>query len=140
MSLRAAPGQTYRVKLCDRCALTRPGRADNELSAADLAWRASDHDATTLLAAFQDGSWTPSAGELEFAADLARMPWTESSLRTALRETSNLVYAGRLVRALDNNALVVLQHVPADDRALHAPRRLVDALADRWEGPPLGAA
>ncbi|MFD7094064.1 hypothetical protein [Streptomyces xanthophaeus] len=66
------------------------------------------------------------------------MPWTETSLATALRETSDLVYAGRLVRALDNNALIVLRRVPADDPALHSLRRLVDVLAG--SRGPLGAA
>ncbi|MGW9369620.1 hypothetical protein ACWGVR_06320 [Streptomyces xanthophaeus] len=56
-------------------------------------------------------------------------------MRTAVREASRLVYAGRLLRALDNNAIVVLRHVPADDLALHPLRRLIDALAADWERP-----
>ncbi|WP_129593432.1 hypothetical protein [Streptomyces sp. C] len=59
-------------------------------------------------------------------------------MRTAVREASNIVYAGRLLRALDNNAIVVLRHVPPDDRALHSLRRLVDVLATEWERPPGG--
>ncbi|MFF4324583.1 hypothetical protein [Streptomyces sp. NPDC001568] len=81
---------------------------------------------------------------MEFAAGLARMVWTEESMRTAVREADNLVYAGRLLRALDNNAIIVLRHVPADDLALHSLRGLIDVLATGgepgWGGYPPGAA
>ncbi|MFF5808698.1 hypothetical protein [Streptomyces sp. NPDC012746] len=65
-------------------------------------------------------------------------------MRTAVREVDSLTYAGRLARALDNNAITVLRHIPADDRALHSLRRLIDVLAAGAERPPgghpLGAA
>ncbi|MFF5809486.1 hypothetical protein [Streptomyces sp. NPDC012746] len=65
-------------------------------------------------------------------------------MRTAVREVDGLTYAGRLLRALDNNAITVLRHIPADERALHSLRRLIDALAAGAERPPgghpLGAA
>ncbi|MFE5521510.1 hypothetical protein ACFQ9Q_27880 [Streptomyces virginiae] len=104
---------------------------------ADLAWRVLERDVSHLLTAHQQGHWAPSDGELEFAAGLARMPWTEESMRTALREVNDLVYSGRLARALDNNAIVVLRHVTADDRALHSLRRLIDLLATEAEQPSL---
>ncbi|MFF4321149.1 hypothetical protein [Streptomyces sp. NPDC001568] len=65
-------------------------------------------------------------------------------MRTAVREADNLIYAGRLLRALDNNAIIVLRHVPADDPALHSLRRLIDVLATGgepgWGGYRPGAA
>ncbi|EFL20005.1 predicted protein [Streptomyces sp. C] len=138
VTFRPASGPSRRVGLCAYCQVGRPGRERDELGPADVAWRALERDATRLLTAHEQGHWTPSDGEAEFAAGLARMPWTEESMRTAVREASNIVYAGRLLRALDNNAIVVLRHVPPDDRALHSLRRLVDVLATEWERPPGG--
>ncbi|MFK0045921.1 hypothetical protein ACIQU4_17695 [Streptomyces sp. NPDC090741] len=97
-----------------------------------------ERDVTHLLAAHGQGHWIPSDGELGFAAGLARMPWTEESMRAAVREVDNLVYAGRLLRALDNNAIVVLRHTAADDLALHSLCRLIDALAVEAERPSDG--
>ncbi|MEV7729099.1 hypothetical protein AB0P15_30870 [Streptomyces sp. NPDC087917] len=57
-------------------------------------------------------------------------------MATAVREVDHLTYAGALLRALDNNAIIVLGHTPADDLALHSLRRLVDILATQAEQPP----
>ncbi|MFE5808356.1 hypothetical protein [Streptomyces sp. NPDC056491] len=40
---------------------------------------------------------------------LARMPWTPQEVATALCEVDNLTHAGRLARALDHNAVIVLR-------------------------------
>ncbi|MER6393701.1 hypothetical protein ABT236_35245 [Streptomyces sp. NPDC001523] len=60
-------------------------------------------------------------------------------MRIAVRDADNSVYAGHLLRALDNNAIIVLRHVPAGDRALHSLRRLVDVLATEAEHLPGGS-
>ncbi|MFF3015390.1 hypothetical protein [Streptomyces sp. NPDC057939] len=143
VTLRPGFGPARRVRLCEHCHRGRPGRQHDELGPIDIAWRALDHDASRLLTAYEQGLWVPSGGEVEFAAGLARMAWTEESMRTAVRDACNLVYAGRLLRALDNNAIIVLRHVPADDPALHALRRLVHVVATGGEAPwghPSGAA
>ncbi|MFD3940695.1 hypothetical protein ACFWSF_37660 [Streptomyces sp. NPDC058611] len=133
-------GPARLVSLCAHCQLGRPSRKHDELGPADLAWRVLERDTTRLLTAHGQKHWTPSAGESDFAACLARAPWTEESMRAAVRDADDLVYAGRLLRALDNNAIVVLRHVPADDLALHSLRRLVDVLATEVERPPGGRA
>ncbi|MEU7067199.1 hypothetical protein [Streptomyces sp. NPDC046161] len=97
-----------------------------------------ERDATSLLTAYETGLWSPDREELQFAGALARMAWSQESMRTALREVNNLAYAGRLARALDNNAVVVLQQVPADDPALFSVRRLVDVLARAADRPQAG--
>ncbi|MFD8789451.1 hypothetical protein [Streptomyces vinaceus] len=139
VTFRAGFGPPRLVSLCSLCYLGRPSRKQTDLGSADLAWRALEGDVTRLLAGHEQGLWNPSDGELEFAAGLARMPWSEESMRTAVREAHSLAYAGRLVRALDNNAIVVPRHVPADDRALHSLRRLVDLLATEAERPREGS-
>ncbi|MFF3088822.1 hypothetical protein ACFVRB_27835 [Streptomyces nojiriensis] len=145
VTFRPGFGPPCLVSLCSLCCLGRPSRKQTELGSADLAWRALERDVTRLLAGHEQGLWSPSNGELEFAAGVARMPWSEESMRTAVREAHSLACSGRLVRALDKNAFVVLRHVPADDPALHSLRRLVDLLATEAErsrggGLPPGAA
>lgn len=105
---------------------------------ADLAWRVVEHDAATLFAAYQELRWVPCRGELEFAAGLARMSWTEESMRAAVRDADSRVVGGKLVRALNRNAYFVLRHVAATDPALRSLRRLVDVLATAAEQPPGG--
>ncbi|MFD5575255.1 MULTISPECIES: hypothetical protein [Streptomyces] len=103
---------------------------------ADLAWRVVERDATTLLAAYEERRWLPYGGELEFAADLARMPWTEESVRAAVRDADDTAYAGKLVRALEGgSAYLLLRHVAPDDPAVRSLRRLVDVLATAAEQP-----
>lgn len=136
VSVRVPAGPLRQVFLCAFCHTVRPGRAFTRLGPADLAWRALERDATDLLTAYQQGFWAPRLPELEFAGAVARMPWSQDSMRTALLEADNLVYAGRLARALDNNAVVVLQYVPADDPAFHSLRRLIGVLAAAAERPP----
>ncbi|MFD5892229.1 hypothetical protein ACFWHQ_40665 [Streptomyces sp. NPDC060334] len=57
-------------------------------------------------------------------------------MATALREVDNLTCAGRLARILDDNAVIVLHQVTAEDPSLYSLHRLVDALAAAAEGPP----
>ncbi|MFF5809496.1 hypothetical protein ACFY8A_40060, partial [Streptomyces sp. NPDC012746] len=78
------------VSLCALCASGRPGRRRPELGPADLAWRVLERDTTRLLAAYEQEQWIPSDGELEFGAGLARMPWSEEAMRTAVREVDSL--------------------------------------------------
>lgn len=89
--------------------------------------------------------WLPYRGELEFAAGLARMAWTEESVRAAVREADDTVFGGKLVRVLEGgSAYLLLRHVAAADPALYSLRRLVDVLATAAErsqgGHPEGAA
>ncbi|AWZ06866.1 MULTISPECIES: hypothetical protein [unclassified Streptomyces] len=112
---------------------------------ADLVWRAVERDATTLLSAYEERRWIPYQGELEFAAGLARMPWTEESMRAAVRDADSTGIDGKLIHALESgNAYLLLRHVAPDDSALHSLRRLVDVLATAAEqprgGPPGDAA
>ncbi|MGW7064620.1 hypothetical protein ACWGHM_39805 [Streptomyces sp. NPDC054904] len=122
--------------LCAPCRLHRPGRRQPGLGPADLAWRRLERDVARLNTAYERDRWIPSADELEFTAGLARMPWTEQTIRTALREAGNSVRIGRLARLLNGDAITVLRHVSADDPALHALRRLVDVLAAEAERSP----
>ncbi|MFK0203457.1 hypothetical protein [Streptomyces lavendulae] len=128
-----------RVALCEPCHSGRPSRGKMDMGPADLAWQVVECDATTLLAAYKERRWLPNRGELEFAAGLARMVWTEESVRAAVRDADDTVFGGRLVHALEGgSAYILLHHVAADDPALHSLRSLVDVLATAAEQPPGG--
>ncbi|MFD3870245.1 hypothetical protein [Streptomyces sp. NPDC058623] len=116
--------------------MRRPGRRQPGLGPADLARRRLERDIARPNTAHERTQWIPSEDELEFAAGLARTPWTEHAIRTALREAGDSVRVGRLARLLDANAITVLRHVNADDPVLHALRRMVDVLAAVAERPP----
>ncbi|MFI7359890.1 hypothetical protein ACIBTP_38900 [Streptomyces avidinii] len=76
---------------------------------------------TALLAAYEQRRWLPHQGELEFAASLARIPWTEESVRSAVRDADDTVYAGKLVHALEGGSVyLLLHHVAPDAPALHS--------------------
>ncbi|MFE2129151.1 hypothetical protein [Streptomyces amritsarensis] len=113
MIFQPAVDPARKVALCARCHSARPSREAKRLGPADLAWRVLERDVTSLLTAYEDGRWIAQTGELEFAAGLARMPWTEESMRAAVDDTDDYVYAGKLVRALEGNAYSVLRHVAA---------------------------
>jgi hypothetical protein len=103
---------------------------------ADVAWRVLTRDAEALLQHYESGQWLPCRAELRFAEDLARLPWTETSLRAAQRTAPN----GRLSPLLDN-ACFVLRHTDSHDPALLPLRHLLDILADDAEqAPPTTAA
>ncbi|MEU4729571.1 hypothetical protein [Streptomyces sp. NPDC023588] len=134
--LRPASGIPRQVALCESCHFGRPSRGRAQLGPADLAWRVVESYATTLLAAYEERRWIPYRGELEFAAGLARMAWTEESVRAAVRDADDTVYAGKLVHALEGgSAYLLLHHVAPNDPALHSLRRLVDVLATAAERP-----
>ncbi|MGW6979591.1 hypothetical protein ACWGE1_09105 [Streptomyces sp. NPDC054932] len=140
VTFHPASGIARRVALCEPCHSGRPSRGKTDMGPADLAWRVVERDATTLLAAYEERRWIPYRGELEFAAGLARMAWTEESVRAAVRDADDTVYAGKLVQhALEGgSAYLLLHHVAPDDAALHSLRRLVDVLATAAEQPPGG--
>ncbi|MFE1413426.1 hypothetical protein ACFW6F_21895 [Streptomyces sp. NPDC058746] len=140
-----APGTARQAALCEPCHSGRPSRGEPDIGPADLAWRAVERDVTTLLAAYEECRWLPQQGELEFAAGLARMAWTEESIRAAVRDAGDNVSGGKLVHVLESGSTyLVLRHVAADDPAQHSLRRLVDVLAAAAEqptgGPPRDAA
>ncbi|MFE6085998.1 hypothetical protein [Streptomyces virginiae] len=137
VTFHPASGMARRVALCDVCHSGRPSRESTDMGPADLAWQVVERYATTLLAEYEQRLWFPSPGELEFAAGLARMPWTEESVRAAVRDADDT--GGRLVHALEGGSdYTLLHHVAADDPALHSLRRLVDVLATAAEQPPGG--
>lgn len=87
-------------------------------------------DARALLAAYDDGSWSPADAEIELAGALARMHWSGSAFRAALRDVHESVRTGRLVEVLDPATPVLeLTDTSAAPPALLALRQLVDALA-----------
>ncbi|UQW99132.1 hypothetical protein [Streptomyces sp. RerS4] len=140
-----ASGILRQVGLCASCDSGRPSRGRPELGPADGAWRVVERCATELLAAYEAGRWIPHAQELEFTAGLARVAWSEASVRSAVRDAGRTALAGRLVRdvLLGGRVYLVLANVSADDPALHSLRRLVDVLATAAEcpaGPPNDAA
>ena len=100
----------------------------DELLAADSAWRALHQDSSGLLAGYRSGAFRPGPAVVAFAGDVARLAWTENSLRAAARTAHGNVRAAGLAGMLDQ-AAVVLRAVPADDRALLPLRQLFDALA-----------
>ncbi|MFD7556409.1 hypothetical protein ACFV9E_17955 [Streptomyces sp. NPDC059835] len=101
---------------------------------ADLAWRVVERDAMTLLAAYEERCWFPRQGELEFAAGLARMTWSEELVRETVRDADNMVLGGNLLRALEGGSLyLLLRHVAPSDPALHSLRHLIDGLATAAE-------
>ncbi|MBY8868704.1 hypothetical protein [Streptomyces sennicomposti] len=130
--LRPASGVPRSVGLCESCQTGRPrSGVPTELGPADLAWCVLSRDAETLLQDYESGQWLPYQAELRFAEDLARLPWTETTVRTAQRTAP----AGRLALLLDN-ACFVLRYTDGRDPALLPLRRLVDVLADDAEQQP----
>ncbi|MEU4730770.1 hypothetical protein [Streptomyces sp. NPDC023588] len=91
VTFRPASAIPRQVALCESCHSGRPSRGRADLGPADLAWRVVEHYATTLLAAYEERRWLPHRGELEFAAEFARTPWTEESVRAAVREADDTV-------------------------------------------------
>lgn len=129
--LRPASGVPRPVGLCESCQAGRP-RSDSpaDIGPADIAWCVLARDAEALLRDYESGQWLPYEAELRFAEDLARLPWTETSLRAAQRTAP----VGRLSLLLDN-ACFVLRYT----EALLPLRRLVDVLADDAEQEPTAA-
>ncbi|WP_316779725.1 hypothetical protein [Streptomyces sasae] len=82
---------------------------------------------TTLQQSYDEGTWIPLAEELQFAGQLARLPWTEGTIRAAKREAP--LGTECLTLLLDNLA-VVLRYTDARDPAVLPLRAFVDVLAD----------
>lgn len=137
MVLHPASGVPRPVGLCESCQAGRP-RSDSpdHMGPADLAWRVLTRDAETLLQDYERGQWLPYEAELRFAEDLARIAWTETSLRAAQRTAPPY---GRAPLLLDN-ACFVLRYTDDRDPALLPLRRLVDVLADDAERELAAAA
>jgi hypothetical protein len=127
--LLPASGVPRPVGLCESCQGGRP-RPDSpdRMGSADVAWRVLTRDAEALLRDYENGQWLPYEAELRFAENLARLAWTEDSIRTAQRTAP----AGRVSLLLDNTAFV-LRYTDGRDPALLPLRRLVDVLADDAE-------
>jgi hypothetical protein len=131
--LRPASGVPRPVGLCESCQAGRP-RSDSpaDIGPADIAWCVLTRDAEALLRDYESGQWLPYEAELRFAEDLARLPWTETSLRAAQQTAPPY---GRVPLLLDN-ACFVLRYTDSRDPALLPLRRLVDVLADDAEQEP----
>lgn len=127
--LHPASGVPRPVGLCEGCRSGRPARDSPDLGAADLSWCVLAREAEALLQDYVGGQWLPYEAELHFAGDLARIPWTETSLRAAQQTAPPY---GRLHLLLDN-ACFVLRYTDSHDPALLPLRRLVDVLADDAE-------
>ena len=135
--LLPASGVPRSVGLCESCQAGRPRSASlDHMGPADVAWRVLTRDAEALLQDYESGQWIPYEAELRFAEGLARIPWTETSLRTEQRTAPPY---GRVPLLLDN-ACFVLRHTDNRDPALQPLRRLVDVLADDAEQEPTAAA
>lgn len=129
--LRPASGPPHPVGLCASCQAGRPHPDSPTMGPADVAWRVLTRDAEALLQDYENKQWLPYKAELRFAEDLARLPWTETSLRAAQRTAPH----GRLSPLLDH-ACLVLRHTNSHDPALLPLRHLVDILADDAEQAP----
>ena len=122
--LHPAVGAPRRVGLCELCHRNRPGRHGEQLLDADIAWRNLHRDASGLLARYRVGTWYAPPGIPYFAGDVARLVWTENTLRTAPRIARDTGLVNLIERAI-----TVLKAVPADDQALLPLRQLIDVLA-----------
>lgn len=145
VTFRPASGASRKVGLCARCNASRPSRGSAALGPADQAWRVVERHATTLRSAYENRRWIPRPGELALAVGLARIPWTEESVRAAVREGDPTIHGGQLIQVLEGGCLyLLLAHASADDPSLHSLRRLIDVLAAAAEqfpgGPPDAAA
>lgn len=116
ITLRPASGEPRQVGLCELCHRNRPGRHGDELLGADRAWRVLHRDASDVLARYRSGTFHPNFVLIAFAGDIARLAWTENSLRAAARTAPEGVWNSGLVTLLDN-AAVVLTVVRGDDQA-----------------------
>ncbi|WP_157968711.1 hypothetical protein [Streptomyces geranii] len=128
--LRPASGTTRPVGLCEPCRSGRPARDEPEVGPADIAWYVLTRDVSALQHRYDSELWHPSMAELEFAETLARLHWTEESIRSAERAAPP--GTGPLALLVDNAAFV-LRYADARDTALLPLRRLVDVLADDAE-------
>ncbi|GGN47432.1 hypothetical protein [Streptomyces fuscichromogenes] len=127
--LLPASGVPRSVGLCEPCQATRPcSDSPDRMGPADVAWRVLTRDAEALLRDYKSGQWLPYEAELRFTESLARLTWTEDSIRAAQRT----VPQGKVSLLLDNTAFV-LRYTDARDPALLPLRRLVDVLADDAE-------
>ena len=125
-----ASGRTRPVGLCGPCRSGRPARDSPDIGPADISWQVLIRDVTALQHRYENRLWQPSAVELQFAENLARMHWTEESIRAA--ESTAPLGTHCLALLLANTAFV-LRYTDARDPALLPLRRLVDVLADDAE-------
>jgi hypothetical protein len=130
VALCPASGMTRSVGLCEPCRSGRPARDAPDIGPADIAWCVLTRDVNALQQRYDSELWHPSMAELQLAEGLARVPWTEESIRAAERAAPP--GAGRLALLLDNAAFV-LRYADARDPALLPLRRLIDVLADDAE-------
>lgn len=104
------------------------GRHGDRLLNADYAWRVLHRDASDFLARCRAGAWYAPPGIPEFADDIARLAWTENSLRAVERAAPRVAWNAGLIQLIQH-AVIVLKVVPAGDQAPLPLRQLVDVLA-----------